>query len=60
MSVSDMSHIWTRIRVQTRFYRVHIMYTRVPIENLVVVGLYVVLLDNIGDLPLEPLSGPRI
>ena len=51
VSVTHMSPSWTRIRVQTRFYRVHTMYTRVPIGNLVAVGLYVVLLVKLGDLP---------
>ena len=50
MSVTHMSPSWTIIHVQTRFYRLYIKYIRVPIGNLVVVGLYD-LLDKLGDPP---------
>ena len=61
MFVTHMSPSWTWICVQIRFYRVHAMYIRVPIGNLVVVRLYVVLLDNIGDPPpMNPCQGPGL
>ena len=41
MSVTHMSLSLTRIRVQIRFFKVHTMYTRLPIGILIEVGVIV-------------------
>ena len=40
MYVTHMSPSWNMTYVQTRLYRLHAVYTRVPIGILVVVGLH--------------------
>ena len=54
VSETHMSLIWTRIRVQTRFYRVHTKYTRVSSRIQVRIRLHGNLAHVLGHPTTQP------